>query len=757
MNNLACRAAWVLPQTSQFPICRVIASRRFPNSARNFQSPTHLQAPRDDPTDAAGSSRNHVKDPAVAPQDEDVPTPPPDEVIGNTDAAAEPKRESGEVAPSGGTEVSPEKLTRSKDKGTYGSALRRAGRNVKSVKELPAVTLPTWFLERNVRLFEDVANDRSFRQLRMFDPTKSSPAFVPLDKEKDMPDILRVREMIKLARGGEGAGTKAEDLRPKTEELHLKAEELHTNAGDVPTTTKNSSFETSSKSQDFTAKQASSESPSRPSIFYDINEHVMVEIFTMVSAGLQLPAARYADTHAASKPHILLQCPKDGGITFLNLVARYAALANKADVISIDAQDIAEVAGEYVGDLPDFPINSVCSLGYDTHLIMARRDQQTTDDELADGEPDEVDADDPVQQPASRRYPRHYSNAKAIVMPTITFVGSAKLSEFLSSSKTNNPLTLSNGQSGTSAENASALPPSTEQSSKTKISLLLEAVLDAAHAKRRIQVRSIQSTDADGTNSPPSLLSVDTEAPTQDERSNISRRSSSGPLIVLIKDYAEMNATSSGGPVLDQLHEVVSRRRKEGQRVMIIGTTSSEDLVPSLSESGFKSLQTEPGQGPYRVLVTPCELTSKSIEEGALENDGKLRTCRINVRHLQDMIRKLAPSLEQVSGFISQSTQRLSFSLQMASMTGLTEQVWSFDRVHRTAMMVLGVLQDGEDLSTTHVAKALSILDASDHAKFDWIRRSRDSQKKLRVRSSQQLGESGNGTYRSACTIHQLT
>jgi len=680
MSNIACRAAWALPQNSRVALCRAIAGRRLPEATRCFRSPSQLRASNTDPADAAKPSWNHIKDPLDISQAEGIPSSRPEEVVDNTDAAVDPVPEAQEEAPPSHIEGIPEKSTKVKDRGSYGSASRRAGRNTRSVKELPPVTLPAWFLERNVTLFEGQCGLKGVRQLRVFAPKRTES---------------KVDELL----GRDAA------------QLGAKNSEVGTSPG--------------------SKASPNPSDPSAPSDFIDfhVNGDLMLEIITMVSAGLQLPAARHIDSYAASKIHLLLHCPKNGGILYLDTVVQFIAQYHNADLISIDAQDIAEIAGEYAGDLPVTPANSVRSLGYDTHLMMAAQDQQSMDEDMTE-EQDEEEADN-AERASSRRLPGLYPKAKITVMPTITIVGSAKISELLGSGSMNKSSALSDRLSATATQNTSRSPQSPDMSNNARVDLLLEAFLDAAHAKRRTQHKPVQqSSDADGVTTGLSV-SPDIDVSREQGESNASPKKSPNPLIVLIKDYAEMNATPSGGPILDQLSEIVRRRRKDGQRILIIGTTSSQDLVPSFSKKGFQILQTELGQGPCRVIITPCEPPSAPGTGGILDRELMARTYRINIRHLQDMIRRLAPSLQRVNGFVSKPAQTVELEFTAVFVSGLQTEIWSLDRVHRTAMMVLGVLKEDEELSAYHVTKALRILDGSDNAKFDWLRRQKEVEKKL--------------------------
>ena len=132
-----------------------------------------------------------------------------------------------------------------------------------------------------------------------------------------------------------------------------------------------------------------------------------------------------------------------------------------------------------------------------------------------------------------------------------------------------------------------------------------------------------------------------------------------------------------------------------------------------------------------------------------MERENKARTYRINIRHLQDMIRRLAPSLQRVRDFVSKPARIVELDFRAVYVSDLQTETWSFDRVHRTAMTVLGVLKEDEELSAYHVTTALRRLESSDNAKFDWLRRQKEVEKKLADRGAERPIDPTSGAFRS--------
>ncbi|MCJ1392475.1 hypothetical protein MMC18_005342 [Xylographa bjoerkii] len=677
MNAFTSRAAVTLPRIAFLQSCRRTTGRRQTQQKRTFRTTTILKALSGDPVDHVEDVLNPISSLATSPQI-DKELPEPSEVI--DDAAPSDEQSRGIEGVADAVENDAEKLNKLKDKSTYGSAVKRSRRNVRKVEETPRLEVPNWFFEGNVRLHEDLDCDVGVRPLISYNRQNTciSSSDQGCSKTEPTPAPIPNPPLEALSHDRGSAH--------KTEFLPLPGPE-----------------------------------PTNDS--YMIDKDILQEIQTMVGSGLRPPSTRYADGYAASKPHLLLQSPTDGGIFFLDAVVRHVAAGQSADVISIDAQDIAAFAAEYVGDIPETPANSLSSLGYDTHLMMARNDYVANDENT--GEDEEYDdLDDVANHQARNKPPSYNSQSKTTILPLVTIFGKGRVSDFLGSG-TVDSASVSRGSSDLAnafAQDPSSLPSTVVVADKVRIQLLLEALLDAAYAKRKIRLAiSVDDPTKDLSTSTSELIPNSPQAGKFHNPSKIQQMAGMNT-IILVKDYAEMNATRSGGALLSKLHEVVTRKRKDGQRVLIVGTTSSEDLLPSLSKTGFNSLQTDSAQGPYRTIVTPCRTNSM------FALDWEERTRQINMRHLQDMIRRLGPNLQQTEKLVTQPRLVLDSSILFAS--GLEESVWSFERVHRAALMILGTVEEGKELTLHHFTYGLTMLDLSDNAKADWLVHTKEQEQK---------------------------
>ena len=137
----------------------------------------------------------------------------------------------------------------------------------------------------------------------------------------------------------------------------------------------------------------------------------------------------------------------------------------------------------------------------------------------------------------------------------------------------------------------------------------------------------------------------------------------------------------------------MQRKRGEGQRIIVLGTTTAHDLLPSPSKSGLRQAQSDQSNIFARTVVAPsiapsaeaqfagmsmleqpivapdsmCPVTSlkhlalttgsQPFQEDVNANrsieEAKTRIEDINMRHLRDMLRRISPDPFQVNTLLS--------------------------------------------------------------------------------------------------------
>lgn len=658
----------------RYPQLRSFASvANLPSSPLKRSFLTSLRrSNKDDPTKGSKPSLSRMY--------EELPTPP--------QAANTPKEAEDALEDADGGPYTPSKPV---DKSNYGSASRRAGRNIKKVKELLPLQIPGWFLDANVILRE--ANTSQVKIRHQEEVGK------PLVEQED-PEELSATEA-----GVEGkkldnftSAVKAAQISPS--EVSASAKTLAVGKSDAPG---KQQFKRTPKSRKIYEIQTETG-------LYEFDGDIMCEISSLVSAGLQSPSKQYNNEWTSSKSDLLLSCPTNGAIFFQDELVKYLASVNGADLIRLDPQDIAEIGGNYIEERQDTHTKSLSSLGYDAYRTASELDNQ---DETVDHEED-GDIDKDLYKP--------HSKGSATGAARFDIVLGGNFSDILKSAF----------KGGDSSPETGVLPNMVlvDTTKDLKISNFIEGMLGAGDVKRGAQ---------DGINSMSCLpaeksairTKVDANETQESNKDNPDPTSSGGKLprpgslIVQIRDYLEIKSAQQGEKFLETLHEVVRRRRKEGQRVLVVGTSASKDRIINFSRSECHRIQSEPAHGPIRTIITPCSTQTTEC----LSKSHEIRIALINMRNLQEMLRRLAPSpiqwdLVSRNSFESHwhiLSEEVTTPESSGALVALGQGILPLDFIHRIAMVTLGVAQGKEGLTSEHVVRAIRTLFNSDTAKVEWM------------------------------------
>ena len=676
MRASAWRALRAVSKSQHPKSCRFVAGRRCPRLKQRFH--TSLGLRRDD--DPAESTWNTVQE-------------PPNELARPQEA---PIEADGLVYSPEGAPENP----RPKDRSNYGSASRRAGRNIRKVKELPPVQIPPWFLERNVRLRESQAHVRW-----NISPTNRNVEENDLNSPSSAPSNIADN----LAEAGSENGN--EDIKASgnhsREATGTRQKEINNTGNATP------------KPTIFVDEEAKT-------VPFQLDTSNMQEIFSMVSAGLQVPQWQRAELTASPKPHLVLFCPKDGTSYFLEILGRALAAQNSTDFVRLDAQDIAEIGGDYIDDASHFKASTLSSLGYDAPLVAGTRYQHNLDEDAEDDEFDEPDEEEmETEADQNRGRPVQVGHGPRFgAIHVGTFPGG--IQDVLKSL-----IPAGGPQLGKPVLMQPVQQPK-DITPDLKMGLLVETLLNAVEIKRVAQKSvpdSSKEQDLAGSTENPDVSSREPQViPTRPLLSPSTERGSEG-LVVLVQDYPQINSTVNGAKFLDKLHEVVDMRRKEGQKVIIIGTASSKELMPSFSRSGVNEVQNEPGGGPTRTIVTPILEVGPGYDTFAQEHKRKIQ--ETNLRHIRDMLRRTAPNFAQVEPVVMD--WKLEIDSKSSFLSGLEESIWSMDKTNRVATTALGLLDDSLEMTSKHIELALELIESSDSAKAKWVTKEKEQPKKRKT------------------------
>ena len=286
---------------------------------------------------------------------------------------------------------------------------------------------------------------------------------------------------------------------------------------------------------------------------YQIHREVLFEVQASVNAGLRPTWAGEADSLAASKPHLVLQSPKEGGSAFLDAVVENVAQRCRADIVSLDAQDIAEFVSDHNAvNKPPYTSGSLRTLGYDAHVVPPGEDSKESD---GDGEAnyDEIEIDTSVDSSASKPGMGKGKGSFFTAQPVVISAMSTNINDLLkpyfkqgpSNGKPEEHEDTAEGQ----AAKAFAIPPD-----QTVVSKFIESLLNETELQRHSRAHKSDTPQADQevATSDWNKNKLDSEAsappPTETENRGT---------ILHIKDYLEIYSTQAGSSLLRSIHDLV--------------------------------------------------------------------------------------------------------------------------------------------------------------------------------------------------------
>lgn len=531
------------------------------------------------------------------------------------------------------------------DKGYYGSASRRARRN--RPKDIAPFQLPLRFLRDNV-----VLRDEALSAIQ-----EITGSIMPVD-------------------------------------ISLKRKVPEPNQGPDKTAVAGQSLERE-RSEDGSAGEAN-----QP--VWKVDVRIMKELKTLVQANLQHPA-RQINSAVSTKPHLVLHYPRKGGTVFLDALVRHLATINGADSIKLDAQDLAEIGGDFLDEPGDTKNEPLSHLGYDVHAPDGPQDQSET-----------LRNDDSVVTESSTLL-NHISTAPGnmMVIPI-----SAKIVQNMADIFQGKSNASSFQQPQARSDFRIMGATAVESTRDLKLALWLDTLLHACDTKRAMKnAEADKSNTEETTNDVRDTQDLD-EIPQVGQTASNDPSESSPTLILQINDYPEIYHTDSGFELMAALHNALRQRRMEGQRVILIGTCAAEDPDLPTSRLDSDSVLQKFDTGPTRTVVTP-PLVDRSSDKLFLDFH-KRQTLLINYKHLRHTIRRLAANPQRTDNLFSEGKGEI--LTPEGNLSKLQNRVWSSDYVHRISTVALGIIQEsGEDLTAEHIGNAVKIVEGSDKAKHAWL------------------------------------
>lgn len=626
---------------------------------------------------------------------------------------------SGQVTGKGSTDPRPSSNSRPINENSQ--PLAGAGKRwIKSRRypDLPAIHIPDWFLDRNVKLNEE---------------------FAPLTEG----------ELVLVGKQNEDASAPRNRERPGDQDMVLST-------GEAPSP---------NTEQHLVGTEGRESQVSRR--IYHLNQALLNEIVASISGGLSIVGAEPNESFPVGKSHLKLHCPMDGGTYFLEKIIEESASQLNADIIRIDAQDLSEIVGDYINEGNDAYLDSYWSLGYDAQIYPPPQPPKESED--GNDEADEEAGLEDDERETRPPQPQISSFAIPLSGPSQNF--SVDLNNVFKKLQNGRQSPNNNGSRG--VINPSGVPGlvqlqpqqnNTQQWNDLKLSALLETLIASNQAKRLDpsvfkDIQDIENGDeskqeskdpshgtpASERNTPdiqqhPISISPVPDPSADSAASGATNQIDHRPLprtIVLIRGFKEMNMANKGRFILEKLLNVVQqKKKKDGQQMIIVGTTSSSELTPDISRAAFEGIQTEGSGSLFRTMVvTPAEVGPSG---GFYYREERRRVREVNVRHLHDMIQRFSSSAARiVPQDLNEFASELSFGLDHAELSAmLEEQVFTFDEVHRIALTAVGNQSstegdnpEKEQLQAHHIVGAMNLLDESDEIKTAWATKERQLQK----------------------------
>lgn len=515
----------------------------------------------------------------------------------------------------------------------YGSAVRRALRNRKRAKDYaaPVATVPNWFYERNIVVHGDEA-----RQVAAQAPQQVKIA--PTQTETDQ------TEADAVAQGGGGGGDD--------------------NGGSPP---------------------PSSDGVPGNENRYALTEALWQELCASARAGLRLPPAKYAREPSARKSHLVLQYPGNDGILFLDAVVQRLAREMGADLVTLNAQDIAQLCSEQ--DLADVGTTSpIRSLGYEVYRPAVSDAWQDIGEE---GESDDADGMDSVP---SRSFRPGLAGPKFITIESSR--GSGDIPLPMPMGLKSLVAAFNNPADGSGGSGSSQAPKDRDEDRRFQ---LINELLSSPTKTRQAD----KATPGEG----------------QSENSENSKPTRTRDVIVQVQDYGEIQGTREGARFIQLLQKAIQDRRKAGSRVLFVGT-AAQDAAPDSDTSRLMQNAFD-DQFSQMLMVTPAMGSEKA--EKTFAEDRKKRTLEINIRHLQDMLRTRlhqAPSALKDDIFADRAWP---LDASLVKESGLEERYWTYSQVHWATTLALGNLKPGESFGFDHIKQGIEMMNKTERIRGDWL------------------------------------
>ncbi|KAL3462893.1 hypothetical protein BJX64DRAFT_258365 [Aspergillus heterothallicus] len=411
---------------------------------------------------------------------------------------------------------------------------------------------------------------------------------------------------------------------------------------------------------------------------YALSEALWEELCTSARACLRLPPAKYATEPTARKSHLVLHCPDNDGTMFLDAVVKKLSQELGADFVTLDALDIARLCAEQ--DLADTgKMSSTHLLGYEVY-------RPSIPEEPSDGLKEEDEADSDVVVPPGTE-PGNGNRPKFITIESSREPGDIPVPNLLNLRS----IVAAIGSPSDVAGAADSQPP-----------------FDRVEERRLQLLHKILSFA-----SKPTQKSLSTDSPEGAfEISKDNRPEQSRDIIVQVQDYGDIQNTREGTKFMALLQKAIQDRRKDGHRVLFIGTAAYDPS--SVSETSALLQRSFDDQFSQGVVVMPDTRSNLDMAEN-FKRDRINRIGHINKRHIQSMLQTRLDDDPSVVADVIFKRPVYWWTLPVF------EGYYSYNQVHWLVTTALGRVGAEEVFGVDHLLDAKMMLDKTERIRKEWF------------------------------------
>ncbi|KAH8730578.1 ATPase family AAA domain-containing protein 1-A [Phaeosphaeriaceae sp. PMI808] len=493
---------------------------------------------------------------------------------------------------------------------------------------------------------------------------------------------------------------------------------------------------------------------------------MLAEIRATIAASLSALHPSAGDLFPSTKTNLIIHSPAAEHENLVDTCIHKMARHLGSELIILQASDLAQLLGDYLGEGSEPTPRSIRSLGYETYRLNT--ELRSVEEEVPEPAEEESESSQPppIDSNVTKTYVYHMpiklqincpntvqvaqddadasapsDNGRDFQIQNETRLEDLKLTAFLDGLIDASNVKQSRGLIGTEDTTL----PRYKSSSATPTGK--PAFFDYSIGSEGIELELNSALPPNADAGISMTVGVDSAISTQ---ARIPDRSK----IIYVKDFKEMNATHYGGRIIQKLEELVRKRRASGESVMIIGSTCSRDLTPDLTADGVRGLQGDDESSYFRTIVVETDSgTSQSNLDEAfaairdesgpadLSSAETRKFWSINLAHIRDMLRSL-DTVTTTSLTNMEQSSRLFHKWTSIFPESYLKRVLTYDEVHRIALTAFGLSITSPTTEATggagttaqmnwaHVILAMGLLRASDTAKYASFDRAPELSKK---------------------------